>query len=315
MRKCLIYIDSDHLQNSFDLIEVAQQIYLEEKFITFGLVLNDAETIDKKMFDFLISINNKKIQNFQIKAITDIIEDIYQEYMFDSILIPGTFTGRMLAPRLAMRLHLGLTADVTEINHSPTGIEMVRPAYSGRLLAGVISKTDQTIMMSIRQNTFKPQTVPNKKMKIIDYPVEMKVKPGIEKIQSKEKKQKYDIRESNVLVSGGGGVIHDFKEIERLAKILKGNVSASRKMVDSGNAPRNIQVGQSGKTVSPKLYIALGIHGAIQHVEGLKNVEIIISVNTDIDAPIVSLSDIVIQGDAIEFIHKIIKRIELEEIK
>jgi electron transfer flavoprotein alpha subunit len=94
-----------------------------------------------------------------------------------------------------------------------------------------------------------------------------------------------------------------------LAETLGGTVSASRKLVDQGIAPRNIQVGQSGKIVSPKLYIALGINGAIQHVEGLRDIETIISVNTSAKAPICSLSDIVVEGDAKDFIEKLLLKI------
>jgi len=113
-----------------------------------------------------------------------------------------------------------------------------------------------------------------------------------------------------VLVSGGGGVIGQFHHLERLACKLGGQVSASRKIVDHGIAPRSIQVGQSGKRVSPKLYIALGINGAVQHVEGLKQVGSIISVNLDRNAPICSLSDIVVEGDAVTFIEKLVKMID-----
>jgi electron transfer flavoprotein alpha subunit len=131
-------------------------------------------------------------------------------------------------------------------------------------------------------------------------------------ITVKDKKAKtihYDIRETDVLISGGAGV-DDMKELEVLATLLKGDVSASRSVVDKGMVSRALQVGQSGKTVSPTLYIALGIHGALQHVEGLKDVSYIISVNTNRNAPICSISDIVVEGDALTFVQRLVKRIE-----
>ena len=105
-----------------------------------------------------------------------------------------------------------------------------------------------------------------------------------------------------------------FHRLDELALELNAQVSASRRIIDSGIATRKIQVGQSGNTVSPKLYIALGIYGSLQHIEGLKNVENIISVNIDKDAPICSLSDIVVEGDAVEFIEKLVEKIRREKV-
>jgi electron transfer flavoprotein alpha subunit len=124
-----------------------------------------------------------------------------------------------------------------------------------------------------------------------------------------EKSIPYDIRKSSVLVSGGDGCT-DIEKLQDLATLLKGHISASRAVVDKGLVSRAIQVGQSGKTVSPSLYIALGIHGALQHVEGLKDIPYIISVNTNKDAPICSISDIVVEGDALLFLTKLIQKIE-----
>lgn len=119
----------------------------------------------------------------------------------------------------------------------------------------------------------------------------------------------YDIRESRILVSGGGGVAGSFGKLQTLAQSLGARVSSSRRLVDGGIAPRRIQVGQSGKRVSCDLYIAIGIYGAFQHVIGINKVKHLIVVNTDALAPICSLADIVVQGDAIEFIEKLTDRI------
>ena len=130
-----------------------------------------------------------------------------------------------------------------------------------------------------------------------------------------EKPQRKDIRESEVLVSGGGGALDDFELLQELADRLHGAVSASRMAVDSGRADRVIQVGQSGRFVRPKLYIAEGIYGAIQHVAGMKQAEHVIAVNTDPLAPICSLADIVVEADAADFTRKLIRRIDQEERK
>ena len=118
-----------------------------------------------------------------------------------------------------------------------------------------------------------------------------------------------DIRESRILVSGGGGMAGSFDSLKPLAQALGAQVSASRRLVDSGIAPRRIQVGQSGKTVNCELYIAIGIYGAFQHVIGIKKVKYLITVNRNRLAPISSLADIAVEGDTVEFIEKMTARL------
>lgn len=310
MKKCLIYLDYSQIQNSFDLLEVARQIYIDEEYENVGVVFNADFHVECKAFDKIIYVKHPEIKNYDQVAVTDVMSELQNINNFDSILIPGTPFGRMLAPRLAMELHTGLVADVTAIKNSNSGLEIIRPAFSGRIMAGIKCVGDGPIMMSVRQNVFKYEGEYNKVTETIVYHPESVSDGGIQCLNIKEKEEIYDIRESDILISGGGGVIRNFDTLKKLADALNGQVSASRKIVDKGIAPRSVQVGQSGKTVSPKLYIALGIYGAIQHVEGLKQIENIISVNTNKDAPICSLSDIVVEGDAVIFIEKLIKRIK-----
>jgi electron transfer flavoprotein alpha subunit len=132
---------------------------------------------------------------------------------------------------------------------------------------------------------------------------------GLRPLETRPKTVTDDIRQANVLVSGGGGIQHHFKELHRLAEVLGASVSASRRIVDSGIVSRKIQVGQSGKTVSPDLYVALGISGSVQHIEGLRNIKHLVVVNTNPNAPLTALADLVVEGDAVEFIHRFTERI------
>ena len=165
-------------------------------------------------------------------------------------------------------------------------------------------------MMSVRPRVFTYGKPVIKSAEFIDVDVQDMKTPGVRLIERQEKSEARDIRTSEVLISGGGGVIRDFHLLERLAEALHGMVAASRKIVDMGKAPRAIQVGQSGKIVSPRLYIALGISGSAQHVAGIRNAEYIISVNTNRQAPICSMSDIVVEGDSRAFVEGLLKRIE-----
>ena len=309
MKKCLIYLDPDQIQNSLDLLEVVRQMYPSEPFESYGVAVNIANLEALGLFDYMIQVQNEKIVPYDLKTMTDLVASIHEQFKFDAILIPATWSGRMLAPRLAVRLCTGLTADVTEIRYKDGVLELVRPAFSGRLLAGIVSTGTGPVMLTVRQNVFRYVHEIVKETRIINFNYQATKEIGIRQAGVVEKAKSYDIRESEILISGGGGVIRGFHRLENLSVALNGQVAASRRVVDKGVATRSIQVGQSGKTVSPKLYMALGIYGAIQHVEGLKNVEYIISVNTDTSAPICSLSDIVVEGDALVFIDLLVDRI------
>ncbi len=309
MKKCLIYLDSTQLQNSIDLLEVSRQIFEGQDVETYGVVINHTNTEDYSYFDKIISVVHKDIVDYDVVAISQVMFELQNQFRFQCLLIPATPFGRMLAPRVAMALGVGLVADVTSIKVEGDQLEMIRPAFSGRLLACIKATSDEPVMMSVRQGVFSYEDSMKKNTEIIVYKPDVILNGGIQVLKVRPKNISYDIRESEVLISGGGGITKDFHKLDILAKLLGGQVSASRKIVDKGLAPRSIQVGQSGKTVSPNLYIALGIFGAIQHVEGLKNIDTIIAVNKNRNAPICSLSDIVVEGDAAEFIDLLSKKI------
>ncbi len=315
MKKSLIYFEPDSTQNSVDLLEVVRQMYDTEACETYALSVGFTPKEAEGLFDFLIEVQDPEIRNFDIISITNVLEKLQQEYKFDSILVPATHIGRMLAPRVAMRLGVGLVADVTAIRHKDGLLEMVRPAFSGKIMAGIVNRNRVPVMMSVRQGVFSYKTEGLRHSLRIEYHPRNVEKSKIELIGIREKEKTKDIRESEILISGGGGTIRYFHQLQSLADEMDAQVSASRRIVDNGIAPRSIQVGQSGKTVSPKLYVALGIYGSLQHIEGLKNVENIISVNTNKDAPICSISDIVVEGDAKEFIEKLTGKIKREKIK
>lgn len=313
MKRSLIFIDNNNYKSSIGLLEVVRQMFGHEEYETYGICINFDHQHMNQVFDKLITVDENLFEKSPL-VVTSIIEEIHNLYKFDSIIIPATAFGRMLAPRLAMRLKVGLVADVTAIDHKEDVLEMIRPAFSGKIMAAIVKIGVGPIMMSVRPDVFVFDEV-LKDTEIIYYTPDIKVKSSIKLLKEETKTESYDIRDSDVLISGGGGIIKDFWKLNELAEVLNGQVSASRMIIDKGIAPRAIQVGQSGKTVTPKLYIALGINGAIQHVEGLKNVESIISVNINRNAPICSLSDIVVEGDANIFIEQLIKKILIEKNK
>ena len=310
MKKTLIYLDPDAPVESLELLEVMERMYGPGGSSSYGLCFGTPDEEIMVALDHVIHIEDDHLEAHDIINMTNCIQELQEKHVFDAILIPATTFGRMLAPRAAMRLHVGLVADVTAIRRRNGEVEMVRPAFSGRMLAGIVNLGRVPVMMTVRRNVFSHENRRSKPAEILKPALGMIERPGVRLIEKRVKSEARDIRESDVLVSGGGGVLRSFDQLESLAQALGGTVAASRKVVDSGKAPRHIQVGQSGKTVSPRLYVALGISGSIQHVVGLKNAEYIIAVNSNRHAPICSLSDIVVEGDAREFIPRMVARIE-----
>ncbi|MCG8683684.1 MAG: electron transfer flavoprotein subunit alpha/FixB family protein [Desulfobacterales bacterium] len=313
MNRALIYLDGESPEDAFELLDAASRMYGDESYESYGFLLNGDEARFLGHFDHLLRIQDPNLKPYDLKAVCRAIGTLHEKYGFHSILMSASPRERMLAPRVAMRLETGLVADVTEIRRTTDKLELIRPAYSGRVMAAIEVTGPGPVMLTVRSGVFNDGRTGIKTTTIVNLGSLVPESGGIRLLEAREKPKDYDIRESDVLISGGGGIAGEFEVLKDLARVLGGHVSASRAVVDQGIADRSIQVGQSGKTVSPKLYMALGINGAIQHVEGLKDVDTVISVNTNGNAPICSLSDIVVEGDAHAFTMKLLKKIQREE--
>jgi electron transfer flavoprotein alpha subunit len=314
MRKTLIFIENAAWQDALDLRGAAEQIFSGGEHASYGAAFNlddpEARETAQRGFNYVISINDRRIISHEAVNIAAVMAALQGVYDFDCILIAATSFGRVLAPRLAMRLNAPLCADVTAVEHRAGECFLVRPAFDGKMLAAISCAGRRPFMASIRAGVFSCDTLGNKKGTVLEYrPGELKPW-GVKLLNTIRKEETQDIRKSAVLVSAGAGVGRSFEKIRSLAEELNGMAASSRKLVDEGITPRSIQVGQSGKTVSPQLYIALGINGAIQHIEGIKHAQYIISVNINKDAPLCSLSDIVVVGDAVEFVEKLTVKIK-----
>ena len=309
MKKSLIFIDKNYVQDATDLIEAANQLHGRKNVNIYGF--GDREALEelKDVCNVLMYTRDERIHQYDVSNRTNCMEALHRSYDFDSILIPATFVGRMLGPRLAMRLHTGLVADVTAIKSSGSEIELIRPAYSGKLMAGIKMHGKGPLMMTVRPKVFQWNSKDKVKSEFVEVPFKNIQDSRVRLLSSHKKEEVQDIGSSEVLIAGGGGTASYFNKLESLARKLKGEVAASRKIVDQNLASRTIQVGQSGKTVSPKLYIAIGINGAIQHIEGLKNVDHIIAVNKKRSAPICSIADLIVEGNGKDFIEKLLNRL------
>ena len=233
------------------------------------------------------------------------------------LLIGATTIGRDLGPRLSARLGTGLTADCTGLDISENGdLMMTRPAFGGNLMATIICKEHRPQMSTVRPGVMRAGAPDESRQGEVEaFPV--KFDPSRFKVRVmqvvREQKNLVDITDAKVLVSGGRGVgnAEGFKMLKELAAVLGGaEVSSSRAMVDAGVMDHNRQVGQTGKTVRPDLYFALGISGAIQHLAGMEESDYIIAVNKDKFAPIFQVADLGIVGDLKKIIPLVTEKLK-----
>lgn len=266
--------------------------------------------------DKVLVVDKEELDLYNTEAYTQALTAIINAIKPEVVLFGATTLGRDLAPRVSSRLATGLTADCTKLEISEDKqLWMTRPAFGGNLMATIVSPDHRPQMSTVRPGVMKKMPKDDTRTgEVVDFPVNFDNSISKVKILDviKEEGHKIDISEAKILVSGGRGVgaKANFDLLEDLAKEIGGVVSSSRAQVDVGNMPHDRQVGQTGKTVRPEVYFALGISGAIQHVAGMEESEYIIAINKDRFAPIFSVADLGIVGD----LHKILP-ILTEEIK
>lgn len=272
--------------------------------------------------DRVIVADDSELKYYRTEPYTQVLANVINEYKPEAMLVGATAIGRDLGPRLAGRIHTGLTADCTklEIDQENKELRMTRPAFGGNLMATILCSNFRPQMATVRPGVMVKQLRDKtRKGEIIPYgkPIEKnKCFVEIEDVV-KEVKEKVDIQDAKILVSGGRGLgaPENFKLLEELAAAIGGEVSSSRAAVDAGWAPKDIQVGQTGKTVRPTLYIACGISGAIQHLAGMEESDYIIAINKDPDAPIFNVADVGIVGDLFQIVPKLAEKIKEDRAK
>ncbi len=267
-------------------------------------------------FDKVYIVQDERLQNYSTEYYSKISIDLIKEIKPQIVLIGATTQGRDLAPRISSSLNTGLTADCTSLDINEKGqLASTRPTFGGNLMATILCK-NMPQMATVRPKVLKKAENPvvkdtqfvNVTPKIDEVTPKVELVELIKNVQSTEKR----IDEAEVIVAGGKGLKspEGFKMLEELADLLGGAVGASRSAVDAGWADHSIQIGQTGKTVMPKLYIACGISGAIQHTVGMNASDKIIAINKDPKAPIFQIADIGIVGDVYEIVPELINALK-----
>lgn len=271
------------------------------------LIGNKIEPLAQALFaysaDVVYLVEDAELENYRTESYCAALEKLIKTYKPEIVLIGATNIGRDLGPRLAGRIRTGLTADCTvlDIDTEKRLLNQTRPAFGGNIMATIICPDTRPQMATVRPGVMKKTTPDfNRTGKIIKafYPPDAKVRTIVRDIV-KEARKVVNLEEAQIIISGGRGVggPEGFKLLEEVAAALGATVGASRGAVDSGWIPSNHQVGQTGRTVHPKLYIACGISGAIQHLAGMQHSSTIVAINKNPNAPIFKIADYGIVGD------------------
>ena len=278
-----------------------------------GMSENFKEAFINSGFDNIYISEDNRFTHYSTELYAKTAIDIIKEVNPDIILIGATTQGRDIAPRISATLHTGLTADCTGLDINEKGkLAATRPTFGGKLMATILCKTSPQ-MATVRPKVFKP--APNdikKETKFIYYTPQISdIKRKVEFVDFVKtiNSSINELDSAKIIVSGGRGMKNEagFELLKNFAEVLGGTVGATRDAVEMGLAPQSIQIGQTGKTVTPKLYIACGISGAIQHIVGMSESDRIIAINTDPKAPIFDICDCGIVGDVFEIIPKLIE--------
>ena len=268
--------------------------------------------------DTVLRVDAPELATYVTEPYAQAIYQIIRDNKPSIVLIGATTIGRDLGPRLSARVETGLTADCTGLEVSEErDLLMTRPAFGGNLMATIICKEHRPQMSTVRPGVMRMgQRDENRKGTIEDVKINFdKSKFRVRVLETvKQTKNLVDITEAHVLISGGRGVgnAEGFDMLRAMANTIGAEVSASRAMVDAGVLGHERQVGQTGKTVRPDLYFAMGISGAIQHVAGMEESDIIIAINKDPDAPIFDVADYGIVGDALKIVPKLTEAIKAQ---
>ncbi len=333
-----VYVFAQQVDNelsgiAFELLGKAKELAKDLDTDVTAMLLGDgikglADQLAEYGADKVIVVDDPELKEYRTEPYAHAVSSIINEYKPEIVLVGATAIGRDLGPRVSARVATGLTADCTvlEIGDFPLNpvpgqeqkhnqLLMTRPAFGGNTIATIACPDNRPQMATVRPGVMqKIDPVQGAKAEIIEY------NPGftpndkyVEIVEIvKEISNTVDIMDAKILVSGGRGVgsKENFQILQDLADVIGGTVSCSRAVVDNGWMPKELQVGQTGKTVRPNVYFAIGISGAIQHAAGMEESDIIVAINKDETAPIFDIADYGVVGD----LNKIVPKLT-EELK
>jgi len=289
--------------------ELADNLGCELWTVLLGYKIKDrAQELIHRGADKVIVVEDPLLENFLDEPYTQTLVDLIQKYKPEILLAGATTIGRALISRVAVKVHAGLTADCTglEIDPAKKILLQTRPAFGGNIMATIITPNHRPQMATVRHKVMKEAPVDSERkgeVEVLNYDGRLSSKTKLIDMIDEVGKTA-NLAEADIIVSGGRGLgkAENFKIIEELAEVLGAAVGASRAAVDAGWISYAHQVGQTGRTVCPRLYIACGISGQIQHLVGMQSSDIIVAINKDPEAPIFKVADYGIVGDLFEIV-------------
>ena len=333
-------VDNEISSIAFELLGKAKELAAPlNTQVTAVLIGSDVKNLTDSLAEYgadrIIVVDDPELKEYRTEPYAHALSSVINEYKPDIMLVGATAIGRDLGPTVSARVATGLTADCTvlEIGDFPltpipgkedeqkhNQLLMTRPAFGGNTIATIACPNNRPQMATVRPGVMqKIDPIKGAKAEIIEF------NPGFTpnnkyvtiKEVVKDLSDTVDIMAAKILVSGGRGVgsAENFKLLEDLAAVVGGTVSCSRAVVDSGWKPKDLQVGQTGKTVRPNVYFAIGISGAIQHVAGMEESDVIIAINKDEDAPIFDVADYGIVGDLNKIVPQLTATLKAELAK
>jgi len=306
----------------FELVDKAKELAqklggVEVNAVIFskvGLVKNFEESFKNKGLNKVYYFEDERLSTYSNEYYSALLVDLVDLIKPEILLIGATNEGRDLAPRVASALHTGLTADCTGLDINEKGqLAATRPTFGGQLMATILCKTFPQ-MATVRPNVFK--TNPDSNFVDTEF---VSCPANINYIEKKVELVKFEktveniineLDNAEIIVAGGKGLKNEngVRLLKDFAQGISGTFAATRRLVEMGLAPASVQIGQTGKTVHPRVYIACAISGAIQHTVGMENSDYIIAINNDENAPIFEIADTGIVGDVFEILPKLVER-------
>ncbi len=308
-----ILVVGEHLEGkvkkvTFELVtkaaELASKLGSEVDAVVVGHAIQNPAELGQYGAKKVYVVDTPKLEKYNTEGVTKVLSEIMTEVKPSVILGTASPLGKDLFPRLAARLGAGLATDCTNLEVQEGKLLATRPLYAGKAFVDVTFETDLQ-MATARPNSFVAKQIqPGVNAEVLAKSVDPGPMRAVMKEIVKGKTDKVDLTEASIIVSGGRALKNpeNFKILHELADVIGATVGASRAAVDSGYAPHDMQVGQTGKVVNPNLYIACGISGAIQHLAGMRTSKVIVAINKDSEAPIFTKADYGIVGDLFQIV-------------
>lgn len=301
--------DNCYKKTAFEVSQAASKIAAELNSEVIALTIGEnISSIAPQLGNYgikkVIVVNEPRLKNYSTSAFTSIVNQIVEKENVSVIFLPASSMGKDLAPCLSAKLNAGVASDCTQLKVEDGKIIATRPVFSGKGFLD-LEITSEKKIFTLRPNVFTISQTTTELATVEEFKPQLEEKDFLTIVtEVKQSSSKKDVTEADIIVTGGRGLKspENFAMIEKLADTLGAAVGASRAVVDAGWRPHDEQVGQTGKTVSPSLYIAVAVSGAVQHMAGMSTSKYIVAINKDKDAPIFSIADYGIVGDAFEII-------------